>query len=110
MKSVAIELTDVVESSDIIFIEFAMYLRSLSTRVLTLFFYFHTNQHTSKNSNTPQRSLNTRFARKNRPESKHLFFHHHVNNLSRRTSVSSESGDRLLQTAWEGTLSKLRFL
>ena len=31
MKSVAIELTDVVESSDIIFIEFAMYLRSLST-------------------------------------------------------------------------------
>ena len=31
MKSVAIELTDVVESSGIIFIEFAMYLRSLST-------------------------------------------------------------------------------
>ena len=31
MKNVAIELTDVVESSDIIFIEFAMYLWSLST-------------------------------------------------------------------------------
>ena len=31
MLSVAIELTDVVESSGIIFIEFAMYLRSLST-------------------------------------------------------------------------------
>ena len=46
MKSVAIELTDVVESSDIIFIEFAMYLRSLSTpRTHALFLLPHQSTH-----------------------------------------------------------------
>ena len=79
------------------------------------FLYFHTNQQTSKNSNfentnTPQRSLNTRFACKNRSESKHFFFHYLLNNQSRRTSVSSESGDRLRQTAWDCSLFQLRFL
>ena len=46
MKSVAIELTDVVESSNIIFIEFAMYLRSLSTpRTHALFLLPHQSTH-----------------------------------------------------------------
>ena len=70
--------------------------------VLNLFLHFHTNQHTSKNSNscnanTPHRALTTRFSCKNRPESKHLFAHHQVNNCLYQTIVSTERGDRLRQ-------------
>jgi hypothetical protein len=70
--------------------------------VLNLFLYFHTNQHTSKNSkscnaNAPHRALTTRFTQKNRPQSKLLFFHYLLNNLSRRTIASTERGDRLRQ-------------
>ena len=59
------------------------------------------------NENTRQRDLNTRFSRKNRPESKPLFFHHHVNNLSRRTIVSTERGDRLRQIGQEQRMADL---
>jgi len=69
---------------------------------LKLLLYFHTSQHTSKNSNscdtnTPQRALTTRFTQRNRPESKPLFVHHHVNNCFHQTIVSTECGDRLRQ-------------
>ena len=83
--------------------------------VLNLFSYVHINQHSFKSSNfgdanTPQRALITRFTCKNRPESKHLFLQHLLNNLSHRTIARTERGDRLLQMAndsWHNGVSNL---
>ena len=98
---VPIALTGIIRCSGVILIKFAIYLRSMSSpfrsRALQCFLYFHSSQHTpiNQHTETPQCALNTRFTYKNQPGSKHLFFHHLLNNQSRRTVVRSESGDRL---------------
>ena len=115
LKSVAIALTNVVESSDIIFIEFAMYLRSpstLRTPLLSLLPHQPPQFH-SHNSRTQTSSALSHYAfhAQNPTRIKTpTLFHHHLNNLSCWTIARTERSDRLLQMAqdsWHNELSIL---